>query len=650
MPPRPCCDKSRVKYKPGLAFLSLLLNGSCIPVEVAEKAVLFKKSYNAESCENDILTYLRSRVAEGNSAILRFGIFELDTRTGELRKRGIKLRISDQAYRILHELLMHPGEVVSRERLKETIWPDRPFVDSDSAINKSISQLRTLLADSGENPRFIETLSKRGYRFIAPIADPVRTKDSAVSSIVVLPFDNLTGEPAQAYLAEGVAEVLTSGLGGLSGVRVISRTSAKACDAGSKSLAGIGRELNVDAVVEGSVLRVDTKLHVAVRLVDIQSECVRWQGRYDSELGDLFALCDRVTEAIAQAINASRGSPRTTVHRASSAPPDTHLAYLKARYLWHKRTEKDLYASIAEFQRALASDSGFALAHAGLADAYALLGIWGFEPSHSAFGMARRAAERALELDDTLAEAHACLAEVLKDYDWDWPAAEREYQRAIAINPTYSIAHHWYSQLLVSLTRYTEAAEQIETARRLDPLSPAINAYVPYIYLAARDYTRAMQEGERAVELEPHSPLAHWQFGRACLFAGEMRRAIEELDTASRLAHRRPMWEAELCFVRARVGDKSGAVAILDEIATLARSSYVSPYDFAVCHAGLGNSGEALNFLEQAFRERVMRIMAIGDAEFDSLHYEPRFEALVERLRLPSRRNKSVGGLIGTHQ
>jgi serine/threonine-protein kinase len=361
---------------------------------------------------------------------------------------------------------------------------------------------------------------------------------------------------------------------------------------------------------------------------------VLWQDQYNCEPESLLTFCDQLTEAVALQIS---GSP--VRHRVAAQPlpvaPAAHMAYLKGRYLWNKRTEKDLYRSIEEFQQALEIDPGFALAHTGSADSYVLLGIWGIEPSHSAFGMARRAAERAIELDDGLAEAHTCLGEVLKDYDWDWPAAESIFRRAIAFNSNYSTAHHFYAQLLVSLRRFTEAAKQIELARLVDPLSPAINAYVPYIYLAARDYGRAAAEGQRAVELEPHSPVAHWQFGRACLFSDDVSRGVAELQTASHLANNRPMWQAELSFARARAGDRSGAEAILNEMTALAQRSYVSPYDLALCYAGLGDASAALDQLEHAYRQRVMRIISIGDPELDGLRLEPRFASLVERLRLP---------------
>jgi len=564
---------------------------------------------------------------------LRFGVFELDTRTGELWKWGIKRKLSDQAYSILSALLRTPGEVVTREELKRTLWPNGRFVDSDSAINKSVSQIRTVLGDSGRNPRFIETLAKRGYRFVAPVSGGAAGADCGNLSIAVLPFDNLTGDPALGYLADGISDLLTTGLGAMKGVRVVSRTSAKIAAAAGKSVAAIGEDLRVNVFVEGSLMRAE-HLRIGVRLIDIQLDRVLWRGQYQCSEEALPSTCESITEAVGAAIQpAVRGAVGIRRRSKESA---AHVSYFKGRYLWNKRTERELYRSVEEFRRALEIDPDCALAHAGMADAYILLGIWGLTSSDSAFGAARRAAERAIELDDGLAEAHTSLAEVLKDYDYDWPSSETEFKRAIALNPNYSTAHQFYAQLLVTLGRLEEAVEQVELARSLDPLSPAINAYLPHIYLAARDHERAVTEGRRAVELEQDSAIARWQLGRALLFSGDVGGAVAELETASILANRRPMWQAELCFGRARAGDRAGAEAILRDMTKQARSNYVSPYDFALCCAGLGRTEAGLDYLERAYQERVMRIIAIGDPEFDGLRREPRFGALIERLRLPS--------------
>jgi DNA-binding winged helix-turn-helix (wHTH) protein/tetratricopeptide (TPR) repeat protein len=570
-----------------------------------------------------------------HTAMIRFGPFELDTRTGELRKRGVRLKLAHQAYLVLRVLLDAPGQVVTRDHVKAFVWPKRKAADFDSGINKSISQLRAILGDNGPNPRYIETCPRHGYRFISPLSGGPAREDSGERAVAVLQFENLTGDPSLAYIGEGIAEALTMGLGALTGIRVICRTSAKASVATGNSLQAIGRDLRVNTVVEGSVMGTGA-LRVNIRVVDIGSARILWQNKYDCEPDALLPFCDRLVDFVRIEIGGSGPRGREPRGRPTQNP-SAHLAYLKGRYFWNKRTEKDICRSIDEFKEALRIEADFALAHAGLADAYVLLGIWGLERPEIAFGQARQSAERAIQLDDSLAEAHTCHAEVLKDHEWDFIGAENEFRRAIALNPNYSTAHHFYSQLLVTLGRFSEAAEEIELARRVDPLAASINAYVPYIYLAARDYARAVREGQRAVELEPQSAIAHWQLGRAVLFAGDHGRAIHELETASTLANGRTMWRAELCFARARSGDRSGAEEILAELTSLEEHAYVSPYDLALCAAGLGEFDAALDYLERAYRDRVMRIISIGDPEFDGMRRATRFVELTRKLHLPAR-------------
>ena len=565
---------------------------------------------------------------------IRFGCFELDVTTGELRKRGVKLNMPEQTFRVLRALLERPGEVVLRGELQQRLWPDRTFVDFDAAINKCISQLRSLLDDSGAASRFIETLPRRGYRFVAPVRTEPRTTRRA--GVVVLPFDNLTGDPSRSFVAEGVTDLITTSLGERGVLRVIARTSARACAAASRGMADIGRELGVSLAVEGAVVRLEPGTCLTVRIVDTTSERLVWQRKYESGSEQVFTVCERIVDDLTATLKGSNERPLSGRRLEGPVPTEAHLAYLRGRYLWNRRTESDLFASLEEFQRALSLEPDFALGQTGVADAYILLGVWGLLPSHTAFRMARRAAERALELNDALAEAHTCIGEVLKDYDWDWVAAEEAYRYAIELNPSYSTAHHWFAQLLVVLGRDDEAIAEMERARAVDPLSPAINAYVPYICLAAQDYARAIREGESAVTLDPHSPAAHWHLGRAYLFAGDAPRAVELLEAASHLGGRMPLWLAELGFARSRAGDASGARSILAELTERARTSYVSPYDLAVCHTGLGNKEAALSHLEHAYRERVMRIISLGDPELDALRHEPRFVALARQLRLPA--------------
>jgi DNA-binding winged helix-turn-helix (wHTH) protein len=436
-------------------------------------------------------------------SILRFGVFELDPAARELRKRGLKVRISDQSLRLLMVLVERAGHVTSRDQFRRAIWPADTFVDFDRAINKAVSEVRRVLGDAADNPRFVETLSKRGYRFI------------------------------------GHAD--------------------------------------------------------------------RDSGRRDEHT------------RILTLVNA-----------------EAHVAYLKGRYLWNLRTVAGLQGSIEQFQHALTIDDGFALGHAGLADANVLLGIWGLQPPATAFSAARVAARRALDLDEGLVEAHTCMAEVSKDYDRDWQGAERQYQHALALNPNYATAHQWYAQLLVSQGRYQDAVIHIELARRADPLSPAITSYLPYIYLASRQYGVALREARRAVAGEPRSPHAHWQLGRAYLFSGHALAAVETLELATRLAGPLSMWEAELSVARARAGNRDGAIEILKKLQERSTREYVSPFDLAVASAGIGDVTSALRYLERCCDERVMRIINVGDPEFDALRSKSRYQSLAEGLDLRS--------------
>ena len=385
---------------------------------------------------------------------IRFGSFELDPRAGELRRGGIRLQLRAQPLRVLLLLVEHAGQLVTREQLQERLWPDDTFGAFDLAINKAVSELRAVLGDSAAHPRFIETLSKRGYRLVCPVTEI-------------------------AFSAPGAPE---------------------------------------------------------------------------SALGE--------------------------AHRASRI----------GRYLWSRRTLPDLHASIGWFQQAVAVEERCAVAHVGLADANVLRGIWGLQPHDLAFVTARRSADRALELDPRLAEAHVSLAEVLKGYEWNWSRAERRYQHALALHPGCVSAHHGYAQLLVILRRYREAVAHIEQARHADPVSPAVNAYLPYVYLAGRAYDRARDEAKSAVDLEPHSPLVYWFLGRALLFSNQVPGAVGALQRAATLAGGASMWTAELAYARARAGDRAGASALLSELIGRSRHTFVPSYDLAVAHAGLATA------------------------------------------------------------
>jgi tetratricopeptide (TPR) repeat protein len=334
----------------------------------------------------------------------------------------------------------------------------------------------------------------------------------------------------------------------------------------------------------------------------------------------------RLTTALDHASHKCVGS-------APALPSDAKAAYVTGRYLCNRRRVPDLYASIDCFERTLALGGDEASAHAGLANAHAVLGIWGIHPPDRAFGDARRAAARALDADPSLAEGHNALAEVLKGYEWSWTASELHYRRALSIDAACASAHHGYAQLLLCLGRHAEAIAHIESARRADPVSPAITSYVPYVYLATRRYDRALQEAKRAIELEPYAPLAYWVLGRAYLFSGCREAAIETLARGSELAGHASMWMSELCYAQGAAGDRSGAARLAAALHERSSREYVSPFDLAIACIGAGDLSAAHDQLDQAFDQRIMRIVGLGDPEFDRLGKKRR--SLLRRLGLP---------------
>ena len=590
---------------------------------------------------------LSSRLGFGHNRtrMISFGVFAIDSEARELLRRGRKVRLSLQAYHLLSALIENPGEVVSRDTIKRKVWPENTFVDFESGINKTASELRAALGDQAKKPRFIETVSKRGYRFIASLnaSSTAAHRSLRIGSIIVFPLENLTGAEDKRFLAQGVAEVLTTRLGMIAGLRVISNFASSQSptlrDISAASRLSLARSKSADATLEGSVMCSQLSVRITIRLSLVSAGRVVWQSQFDREMSNLLAVYDEVAEALATEISEGQAQQHQ-LQLSSRHPvvgPEAHMALLRGKYLWNRRTAHDIYGSIKEFEKALALHPDFALAHAAMASAYAMLGVLGIEPSHAAFVRARRAADFAIELDPTLAEAYTCRAEVLKDYDWDWESAERGYQRALELNPNYSTAHHWYAQLLIILGRFEEAAFHMELARDLDPLSSAINSFLPYVYLAARDYERALREARAAIELEPYSPLAHWELGRACLFSGLGKEALGAFELASELAEGQSMWEAERCFALAYVGDRTGSELVLTALLRKSRSDYVSPYDLALCMTGGGRHELALDYLNHANCERDVGLCCLGEPEFDSLSYESRYIELVRRLQLPLR-------------
>ena len=571
-------------------------------------------------------------------AVTNFGVFEFDAGMRELKKRGLKIKLEEQPLHVLAILLEKPGRVVSREELRRRLWAPGLHVEFDRSINKAIYVLRQALGDSPTNPHFIDTVPRRGYRFLAPVEVGRNSgaPSRVLSSVFVLPVENLSGDATLEYVADGITDALITSLGRIKALRVISRTSAMCYKGIRQPLPEIARQIGADFVLEGSLVCSNTRVRISLRFNEACNERQLWSETFDGETEYLIGLYTAVERVITDFINSQFSlthSPLTP--QTGIGHPEAYDAYLKARYLWNRRTERDLQRSIELHQRAIECDPKFALAYAGLADSLLLLGIWGLRLPHQVFPEARAAAERAIELDATLAEAHTSLAEVRKDYDWDWRSAERGYRRAIALNPSYSTAHHWYAQLLCILGRHQEAIEEIKKAQCLDPVSPSINAFVSYVHLSARQYDRAADEALKAIDLEPASALAHWYLGRACCGRKDWNEAVRALDEASKLSSGQPMFRAGLVFALWRSGDLDRAGSTMADLQEYGRRHYVSPFEFAIAYAGAGDRQAAVEWLERAFDQRVMRLVAIADPEFDLLRGEGAYQNLCTRLALP---------------
>ncbi len=582
---------------------------------------------------------------------LRFGVFELDLRAGELRKHGLRVRLQEQPFQALATLLEHPGEVVTREDLQKRLWPADTFVDFDHGLNKTINKIREALGDSAESPRFVETVARRGYRFLAEVkvvdAAPVRSSELAtqprpsaethplpdptgkpakpqsvplsmalkisvfgvllvmaslaawklyswkrpstiIRSLAVLPLESLSSDASQDYFADGMTDELISDLGQISALRVISRTSVMGYKRARKPLPQIARELDVDAVVEGTVLRSGDQVRITAQLIEAATDKHLWSQSYEGQLRDTLALQNQVAQAIADQIRINLNSQeQAALKSVRVVNPEAYESYLKGRYFWNKRTADGLKVALAYFNQAIDEDPRYAQSYSGLADTYALLGDWQYAvmTPKEALPKAKAVAIKALELDSTLGEAHNSLAFCLDGFDWDFPSAGKEFQRALELNPGYATAHHWYAWHLSLLGRYDEAIVEMRKAENLDPLSLIINADLAELLLIAHSYDESIRQSRKTIEMDPNFALAHNQLGQAYLQKQMRDEAIAELQKAVQLSAGSPTCLANLARAYAVSGKKSEAAKLLTDLKKRSSPGYSHASEIAVVYA-----------------------------------------------------------------
>ncbi len=583
--------------------------------------------------------------------VVRFGVYEFASHRQELRKAGIRIRLEGQPLAILQMLLERPGELVTREELQKNLWPTDTFVDFEHSLNAAVKRLRASLNDSADQPRYVETLARRGYRFIAPLnaadaetgvapsivtATPVGQTPSIVRgrrvwliaiaafalavggwgwrqwrhrfavpalpvirSLAVLPLTNLSGDPSQEYIADGMTEELIGRLSHIHGLRVISRTSAMHFKNTQLSVPEIAKTLGVDAIVEGSVTREGSHIRVHAQLIRGATDEHIWAEEYQREYRSILGLQDDVARSIAGRIESSlTPQGRATLAPASAVGPEAYEDYLKGRYYFNQRTEDALNKSVVNFQQAIA---------------------------------------RAIEIDDTLAEAHASLAFIAETYEWDWATAEREYKRALELKPGDARTHHWYAGYLMYVGRFDEGIAEAKRARDLDPLSLPVNNALAGRLLVAGRVGEALEQVRKTLEMDPHFAPAHQTLGWAYLNQGKQKEAIREFQQALQLSGNTATdFTLDLAFAYAVGGKRDEARRILTTLKQQHEKGLVPSGSVAILYGALGELNEAFAWLEKAYQERDPELTYINvpGRRFEPLRRDPRFKKLLVRMGL----------------
>jgi TolB-like protein/DNA-binding winged helix-turn-helix (wHTH) protein/Flp pilus assembly protein TadD len=627
-----------------------------------------------------------------HTSVWRFGTYEVDLDSGELRKSGIRIRVQQQPLKLLEILLKHPGEVVTREDLRARIWPDESFGDFDQAVNVAIAKLRGALGDSADNPRFIETIPRRGYRFVAEVAvvqrDSGRAKlaqetpatagthdlvpavaeqamftrlrgplswkiiglsvvlltivvvavirwrkhslanaspTSPIMSLAVLPLENLSGD-AENYFADGMTDEIITDLAQIGALRVISRTSVMPYKGARKSLPLVARELNVDAIVEGTVLRSGNQVRITAQLIQASVDKHLWAQSYQGDLRNTLSLQKQVASAIAEQIRIElTPHERAVLKNAKAVDPEAYEDYLKGRFFFNKRNSREKAQEY--FQRAIEKDPNYPSPYTGLADIYQLS-----DNPH----LARQSVQKALDLDNELAEAHNSLAELLYRFDRDWLGAGREFKRAIELNPNYAPAHHWYSMYLAFVGRRQQALAEAQKAHELDPLSPVVGANLAKILQENGQYDKAIDQAKKTLELEPNSAVTHVVLGIVYEDKKMYADAIGEYKTGLQLGGAPGEIRGLLGYVYAATGDIGNAGKMIRELKMLWPGHAHAALDLAVVYSGLGQNDQALYWLGKASEADVGDLIAVGqNPHFAALRTDQRFQAFVKQLGAP---------------
>jgi TolB-like protein/DNA-binding winged helix-turn-helix (wHTH) protein len=629
--------------------------------------------------------------------MVRFATFEVDLNARELRKGGVKIKVHGQPFEVLAMLLERPGEIVPREELKQKLWPTDTFVDFDHGVNTAINRLREALGDSAENPRFVETIPRRGYRFVAPVelpaALPETKPDAAVAStfppnnggadrasrvpkrpsktvlfaaalgiagvavlvlpsvrqrlfarrsgpliqsLAVLPLSNLSGDADQDYFADGMTDALITDLGKIGSLRVISRTSVMQYKGTKKPLSEIARDLNVDAIIEGTVSRSGNHVRITANLLQASPEKHLWAQSYDSEVNDALTVQGQIAQSVAREIQVTlTQKERNLLAAPRPANPDAQDLYFRGMFVLSEGTKEREEKAIRYFQQAIEKDPGYAEPYSALAIVYA---IWvpGANRPRDRMPKAKECALKALALNSGVVHAHYALGAMALLYDWDWTAAEEQFQRELEMNPNHLLSHGWRARELVTRGKTEEAVAEAKRVIGLSPNNPLDWDYPTWVFILARRYDLARERAQEEVDLEPNFPWGHFQLAEVYEHEGRAEDGAREFLKADELLGTDPKELEKLKRAMAKDGAKGYWKRKVENSKESVKSGYAPPVFTAMACVRIGDKQCAFEWLDKGFEERDDQMINLKvEPVFDSLHADPRFQDLVRRVGIP---------------
>jgi TolB-like protein/tetratricopeptide (TPR) repeat protein len=570
---------------------------------------------------------------------IRFGEFELD-HSGELRSRGRKVKLQDQPFQILRILIERSGEIVTREELRQKIWPSDTFVDFDHGINNAIKRLREALGDTAETPRFIETFPRRGYRFKATVNDApstLRMGGAPLDSIAIFPFETSSSDPDTDYLAIGIPGSVIHGLSQVPNLRVISWRSAASEESQHRDPLAIGRKLGVKALLTGRIWQRANKLRLHVDLLDTANGEEIWGDQYDSDLTELFAVQDSISREVSQKLRLKMtGETESRLVKRYTENIEAYQLYVRARRWCEKRSAEGFQRGIEYLTKAIQIDPNYALAHAELAQCISVPCYYGAVDPNVAYPKARLVAQRALELDPDLPEAHDVLATVLQNYDWDWPSAEKEYRRAIKMNPNYPMAHYHYSYHLALQGYAEEAIREATEALSREPTSGILNAALAFVLMLGRKYDASVEQVFTTIDVDPNMTLSYWTLGVAYEQKGMYKEAVDTFEKCISLGGALGYSKAFIAHAHGKFGDRSQALAALRELQEVSRITYVPALAYVFAYIGLMEKDLALESLDRSCKNRETNLVFLKVwPGFDGIRDDPRFQEIERRVGLP---------------